>query len=180
MARTRAKSKIPPLGLSAPSNLAEIAPSAGLLAEIRGLISDRDVKKAVETIRGALDATQNVRAPRGPSGANDYERAPDWNARLTAVRILLAYRFGQAPTHAEVHVHDHSQPPGVAKTVEDTIEELIETGADLQKIIGAYVGALKPVAEAESSRNSPSESCPGSQPVANLPQIPENAEVFDV
>lgn len=177
MARPRANAQKPPLlpAIGAPS-----ASGLALSAEIRGLISEKDVGKVMKTLRDALDAEANVRAPRREKGVNDYERAPDWNARLTAARILLAYRFGQAPTHAEVHVHGHAGASEAPKSPDEMIEDLRETGADLKKIMDVWLGGMATAVPVAPTPAEPPKVVQDA-PIAPIPpQIPEKAEIYDV
>lgn len=140
-----------------------------LLAEIRGLIDARDADKCISVLRAALGAEASARAPREKegknAGKNDYLIMPDWSTRLTAVKIMLAYRFGNAPTHNEVHVFNSAVPAtDELKTPEETMRGLLESGADLPKIIGTYVGALT------SANPEPVQSAPTPQPWSKLAQ----------
>lgn len=174
MARPRSKAR-QNSSLVATPNLGVVpgASSLALLAEIREMITDGDVKLAMETLRDALTAEQNVRAPRGPDGVNQYERTPDWNARLTAIKLLFAYRFGQPPSHQEVHVTHGNAPAAVEKSPDEAMRELVESGADLQKIVGAYVSALKQATPASTPAEKPENR-------AIPAQIAEKVEVVDV
>lgn len=177
MARTRAAAKKHLPAIASPSGVVPAGPAgAALLAEIRELIDDRDVKKIMATLRGALDAEQNVRAPRSVLGKNDYERVPDWSARLTAARVLLSYRFGNAPTHAEVHVHSSGDAPSAGATPDDLFREMIESGADVPGIMASWLNAMKRAEPSPAAVDQPQN--PENPP--KIAQIPEKAEVFEV
>lgn len=143
-----------------------------LLTRIRALITDDDDETCVATLREALKATTNQRAPRGEDGKVNHELMPDWGARLCSVRIMLAYKYGLPPKHHEVTIRS----PGVdfpAATPQEHFAELIESGADIVNVLETWVGALK---RAEPVLVGPVEA----EKAAETTQTAKEVEVLEV
>lgn len=106
--------------------------------EIRERIADGDVDACMAAMREAMTATMFVRGPK-ENGQNTYIEVSDHASRLAAVKLLLAYRYGQPPSHQDVVVHRPPSEPRSPIDPREVMRELIETGVDLENILRVWV-----------------------------------------
>lgn len=140
-----------------------------LREEIADLITDGDVKTALARLRAAMDAKVSVRAPRGADKKlNDYMLADDWPTRIAAIKLTLAYKFGNPSSTLDVRSSNPALPEA-PRSSEELVAELQETGADLQAILDTWFKGMKQ-AVATTAAGEP----------AQLPQPTEELSVVDV
>jgi hypothetical protein len=117
------------------------------IKKVRELINDNDLSEAVAVLRAGLKATTRSRskapAEKGRKAGYEYKEVADNSVRLNCAKMLLEYGFGKPHTSQTIEVKGDRRP---MLTTADIAARIAASGADLQRIAGAYVDGL---AEAE-------------------------------
>ena len=111
-----------------------------LLAE---LITDRDISRALDMLRDALDATMSARVGRTDRGQMQYDMIPDWRSRIAAIELLLRYKAVPPPSVREVHMLHGALEPETPLDGAELIQQLQAQGMDLREIVDCYVSQLQ-------------------------------------
>lgn len=112
---------------------------------VADFLDENDVQSAVDTLREGLGATQMVRGGR-TEGGYDYVETPDNGTRFRAAQLILAYRFGQPATRAEVTVQ-RKDDTLTSSDPQDILRRLKDSGVDMNSIVDTYVTTLEQIDE---------------------------------
>lgn len=113
------------------------------IKEVRELIADDDLERAVAVLREGLTATTTTRQrgkfKKGEKNQVQYVQTPDTSIRLNCAKLLLEYGFGKPHTSQTIEVKGGDRP---MLTTADIAQRIAASGADLQRIATAYVDGL--------------------------------------
>ena len=113
------------------------------VAEIRELIEDDDLEKAVAVLRDGLKATTRTRTRgeyvKGQKNQIQYKEVPDNGVRLSCAKLLLEYGFGKPHQSQSIEVKGDGRPQ---LTTADIAARIAASGADLARIASAYTDGL--------------------------------------
>jgi hypothetical protein len=145
-----------------------------LLEQIEAKITEEDVGECLQVLRESLRATTTIRAPRTQMDVfhrlqNDYVWVADFGTRLAAVRLLLAYKYGNPTGVMDLRLGLPAARSEDPPTHEELVDQLRESGANLREIVDTWVGAAKVAQRVEQ----PEE-------VAKTMQVPAHVDVIDV
>lgn len=121
---------------------------SAICAAVADLITAEDVLNAVAVIRRGLQAQTTIRAPKKPEAPtrNDYMIVDDVPTQLAAARLLFAYKFGNPASVVEMKLTG-SMKNDTPLSRDDMIAQLRTSGADLNGIVGAWLGGVRKVGE---------------------------------
>ncbi len=105
--------------------------------EVGALITDEDIDECLERLREIRkEARTTIRAPRGKENLNDYIWIPDYPAILAAIKLTLAYKFGNPSSVVDLKLPPSQNAPPVSR--EQLMADLKSSGADLKDIFEAW------------------------------------------
>lgn len=132
-----------------------------LIDDVQSRLHAGRIDKMFQRLDEALDATVLIRGT-GPDGRMRYVREPDHASRLTAIRLGLAYKYGNPVSAAEIRMLRAPGAEPTRQSPEDALRELRATGLDLENVVKSWMASLdnvtpsaKPAKIAETGPTAP-------------------------